>query len=269
MVDAARATQRRLLAMALGLVVMAAAGPALAQRGEDFAPIEELAASPNPNRGFPGLLDTEVAPKGAFVANLPATSLYYGVTPRLTLGTIAGAFATVFFGTPGASVHARYLLGGASWFRSTADALLLATAVEENGGLTNVRVGLFSSNTELLLNRSNRLTAHAWLLRIAEVGSQSSAVATRVMVGGTYSVALTNWAALHATALYIASRTGSDESPGAIIDSDSTDEKSPLARVIARVALSMRRGRWLFDVGAVRVDPWVLPWFNVAVQLGT
>src|SRR5437764_10380589 len=105
--EVARAVHRvaRPLAAALGLALVVVAAPAWAQRGQDYAPAGELAVSPNPNQGFPGLLDTEVAPKGAFVANLPATSLYYGVTPRLTLGTITASFASVVAGPPGASVY--------------------------------------------------------------------------------------------------------------------------------------------------------------------
>jgi hypothetical protein len=260
----------RVLAAALGLAVVVAAGPAHAQRGGDFAPTEELAVSPNPNQGFPGLFDTEVAPKGALVANLPATSLYYGVTPRLTLGTISAAFASVLYGPPGASVHARYLLGGATWFRSTADALLLASAISLGGAYTTVRVGIFSSNTELLLNRSNRFTAHAWLVHVGAERQELSASGDVFLVGGTYSVVLASWAALHVTGLYAVSATASGGDPRSILlDGDFTNATSPSNRLFARATVSMRRGRWLFDLGAVHAGPVTLPWFNVAVQVGT
>ena len=267
-VEAVRRAER-VLAAALGLAIVAAAGPALAQRGQDFAPTEELAVSPNPNLGFPGLFDTEVAQKGTLVANLPATSLYYGVTPRLTLGTISAAFVSVLYGPPGASVHARYLLGGATWFRSTGDALLLATALNIDGEYTTARLGIFSSNTEFLLNPSNRLTAHAWLVHASAERPGQSGAGTAFLVGGTYSVALARWAALHVTGLYAASATASGGDLRTVIDADLTNAISPSNRVFARASVSMRRGRWLVDLGAFRVGSVILPWLNVAVQVGT
>jgi hypothetical protein len=260
----------RVLAAAVGLALVVSAGPALAQRGEDFAPTEELAVSPNPNQGFPGLFDTEVAQKGAFVANLPATSLYYGVTPRLTIGTISAAFASVLYGPPGASVHARYLVGGATWFRSTADALLLASAVSLGGAYTTLRLGIFSSNTELLINPSNRFTAHAWLVHVGAELGELSATGNVFLVGGTYSVALASWAALHVTGLYAVSATASGGDPRAILlDGDFTNAVGVSDRLFARATVSMRRGRWLFDLGAFHAGPVTLPWFNVALQVGT
>jgi hypothetical protein len=259
----------RWLAAALGLACAAWGRPAAAQRGQDFAPAEELAVSPNPNQGFPGLFDAEVAPKGALVANLPATALYYGVTPRLTIGTLAFSYASAVVGPPGASLEARYLLGGGRWFRSTFDALMGSTTV---GSGSRLRLGSFTSNTEVVLNRSNRLTANGWLIRGTIDSSDSSAngTLTAFLVGATYSLALADWAALHVTALYIASVKGSLDAPTLSVDLDAADAISTANRVLTRATVSMRRGRWLFDVGLVHVGGLVmpLPWFNLAVQMG-
>src|SRR4029077_15969513 len=82
-------------AFLLGLAVVVAARPAAAQRGQDYAPTEDLAVSPNPNQGSRGVVDTEVAPKGGWVANAPATILDYGLTSRLTVGIAVASFGTV------------------------------------------------------------------------------------------------------------------------------------------------------------------------------
>lgn len=262
----------RAVVATLGLATMVAARPAFAQRGQDFAPTEERAVSPNPNQGFPGLFDTEVAPKGAFVANLPGTSLQYGVTSRLTLGTITAAFASVAVGSPSASVSARYLLGGANWFRSTVDALMLASSWTDSGGQATLRLGLFTSNTELVLNRRNRLIAHAWLAH-GSVGGEVPLSATVFVVGGTYSVVLASWASLHVTGMYLASVSGRIDAPGTVLDIDFTNAIRPIDHLIARATVSMRRGRWLFDLGVLRAGNTsfggIWPWINVAVQMGT
>ena len=42
----------------------------------------------------------------------------------------------------------------------------------------------------------------------------------------------------------------------------------PHNRFAFRAVRSLRKGRWLFDVGAFKAGPRVFPWLNVAVQLG-
>jgi hypothetical protein len=260
----------RLLGAALAIAVMAAAGPAAAQRGEDFAPDGELAVAPNPNQGFPGLLDTEVAPKGAFVANLPATSLYYGVTSRLTVGTIGASYVSVVAGPPGASITARYLLGGATWFRGTIDALMLSGAFVGADEQVSVRVGLFGSNTQLALSPRHRVTVHGWLAHATmDQPDSASTAGTAFLVGATYSVSLAPWAALHVTGLFVASVTGSVDAPGTSLDIDATNGIRGIDRVVARATVSLRRGRWLFDLGAFRAGSFYAPWLNVAVQMGS
>ena len=264
-------TKHVFAAAALGLVAMGVAGPAAAQRGQDFALTDELAESPpaSPNQGIPGLFDTEVVAKGAFAANAPATSLYYGVTPRLTIGTIVASYASVVAGPPGASVLARYVLGGGARFRSTLDALVLATSWSSSGASRTLRVGLFGSNTELALNPYHRLTANLWLVHASYDPSDKDPFAgTAILAGGTYSVTLTPRLALHVTALYLASLTGAMDAPGKVLDFDAASAVSPLDRVVVRAMLSVRRGRWLFDLGAVRIGPIYAPWLNVGVQLG-
>ena len=151
-----------------------------------------------------------------------------------------------------------------------ADALLLASAVSLSGAYTTVRLGIFSSNTELRINPSNRFTAHAWLVHISAELGELSATGNVFFVGGTYSLALASWAALHVTGLYAVSATASGGDPRAILlDGDFTNAASPSDRLFARASVSMQRGRWLFDLGAAHVGPYLLPWFNVAVQVGT
>lgn len=258
----------RSLAVLLGLAVLAAARPAAAQRGQDFAPNEDLAVSPNPNQGFPGLFDTEVAPKGGWVANLPDTVLDYGLTSRLTVGIAVASVGTVLVGPPGAAVHARYLLGGARWFRSSLDALMLSASSVDSDEASRFRVGLFTSNTELLLSPRHRLIVHGWLLRAELVQTNDPPErGTAVLAGATYSVSLSDRTALHATCLYLASLTGVVDLPGSTRDIDASNALGFADRLVARATVSLRRGRWLFDLGALRAGPVYAPWFNVAVQI--
>jgi hypothetical protein len=258
----------RLVAVLLGFAALAAARPAVAQRGQDFAPAEELAISPNPNQGFPGLFDTEVAPKGGWVANLPDTVLDYGLTSRLTVGIAVASFGTVLVGPPGAAVHARYLLGGSRWFRSTLDALMLSASSVDSDDATRFRIGLFTSNTELLLNPRHRVIVHGWLLHADVVETNAPPErGTAVLAGATYSVSLSDRTALHATCLYLASLTGVVDLPDSTRDIDASNALGFADRLVARATVSLRRGRWLIDLGGLRAGPAVLPWFNVAVQI--
>jgi hypothetical protein len=262
----------RVFAAALFVAVVAVAGPAAAQRGEDFALTEEheVSSNPTPNQGIPGLFDTELVAKGAFVANAPATSLYYGVTPRLTIGTIVASYASVAVGPPGASVLARYLLAGGARFRSTVDALMLGTSWSSSGAHRSLRVGLFGSNTEFALNPSNRLTANLWLVHVSyDPADDDPGTGTAFLAGGTYSLTVTPRMALHVTALYAASVTGTIDTPRMMIDIDGVGARAVADRVILRAMLSLRRGPWLFDLGAVRAGPFYVPWINVAVQMGS
>src|SRR3954468_8502384 len=81
-----------LLSAALCLSAGLWSEPAHAQRGEAYALNEELSVRRSPDDGFPGLFDTQLARPGAFVVNLPASSVYYGVTRDLTLGTVLWSY---------------------------------------------------------------------------------------------------------------------------------------------------------------------------------
>jgi hypothetical protein len=258
----------RPLFIVLFLAVMIASRPAAAQRGQDFAPTEDLAVSPNPNQGFPGLADTEVAPKGRWVANLPDTVLDYGLTSRLTVGIAVASVGTVLVGPPAAAVHARYLLGGSTWFRSSVDALMLSAGFVDSDTASRFRLGLFTSNTELLVSPRQRLIANAWLLHadLLETGTPPKR-GTAFMAGASYSVSLSDRTAVHATCLYLASLTGVVDLPASTRDIDASDALGFADRLIIRATVSLRRGRWLFDLGALRAGPVYAPWFNVAVQI--
>jgi hypothetical protein len=252
----------------LGLAVVVAARPAAAQRGQDFAPTEDLAVSPNPNQGFPGLVDTEVAPKGAWVANLPDTILDYGLTPRLTVGVAVASLGTVLVGPPGAAIHARYLVGGSRWFRSSLDAFMLSAGFVDSETATRVRVGLFTSNTEVLLSPRQRLIAHGWLLHADVMATDNPPErGTAILAGATYSVSLSDRTAVHATCLYIASLTGVVDLPASTRDIDASRALGFGDRLVVRATISLRRGRWLFDLGGLRAGSAFLPWLNVAVQI--
>jgi hypothetical protein len=256
------------LAVIVGLAVMVTARPAAAQRGEDFAPTEALATSPNPNEGFPGLTDTEMAPKGRWVANLPITILDYGFTPRLTAGIAVASVGTVLVGPPGAAVHARYLLGGSRWFRSTLDAFMLSVGDIDSDSATRFRLELFTSNTELLLSPRHRLIAHGWLLHGDVLDTDTPPRrGTALLAGATYSVSLSDRLAVHATCLYLASLTGVVDLPGTTRDIDTSNAFGFFDRLVLRATISLRRGRWLFDLGGLRAVDSFVPWLNVAVQI--
>jgi hypothetical protein len=257
------------VAVALGLVAAAAERPASAQRGGDFTLDEELTAAPHAGRGFPGLLDTEVAPHNGWVANLPSTSLYYGVTSRVTIGTLAAAAPLLFVGPAGLAAHARYRLASTHWFRTTLDGLMIAARVKAADDQAVTRLGFFGSNTEVVLSPRNRLLGHAWLGH-GTVGNFFSAPmsGTALALGASYAAVLREWASLQMSVLYMASLTGSLTPEGQEIRLDFLRETDPHKRLIFRAVCSLRTGRWLFDVGALMVGATPLPWLNVAVHLG-
>jgi hypothetical protein len=260
-----------LLAAAFGLVAAATPRPAYAQRGEDFTLNEELTVAPQPNHGFPGLLDTEVAPAQGWVINLPATSIYYGVSSRLTIGTVAAAAPLLFFGPEAYAAHARYRLASTSWFRTTLDALMIAGDASVLGGEGTLRLGLFGSNTEFALSPRQRILGHVWLGRAA-LGDLFSAAerTTALAVGASYAAVLREWVSVQVSVLYLAHLSKMESSEGADAQVDLWQKIDPHNRWAFRAVASFRKGRWLFDAGAFKAGPgrWPLPWLNVAVQLG-
>jgi len=246
-------------------------GTANAQRGEAYALREDLAVRPSPDHGFPGVFDTELVKQGAFVANLPLGSMYYGVTRELTVGTILWSYLPFASGLPGGSIQARYSLGSTSWFRSTADVLVLGVKakLEKEEGYNAILVGALGSNTDFALDRWNRLTATAWLGRVAVNDLEGMDLGvTAVLVGGTYSLTFARWGALHLTGMYLASGTGNLGLTGLGGDFDWSGAISPSDRLVARGTVSLRTGSWLFNVGAIKLGSGAIPWINVAFEVG-
>jgi hypothetical protein len=270
---ATRSARRGLVSSAAAALAVAQlwSGAAHAQRGEAYALHEEFSARPGPDRGFPGIFDSELVQKGAFVANLPLGSMYYGVTRDLSVGTILWSYLPLTQGLPGGSVHARYCLGSTSWFRSTADVLVLGgkKKVDSGAGTTPFFLELLGSNTEFALNDWNRLTASAWLGHLSVQNTEDIEVgATALVLGGTYSLTFARWAALHLTGMYLASGTANAGLAGLGADLDWSGAIRPSDRLIARGTLSLRTGSWLFNVGAIKLGASAMPWVNVAFEVG-
>jgi hypothetical protein len=128
---------------------------------------------------------------------------------------------------------------------------------------------MLGSNTEFALNRWNRVTATAWLGHVLANESNGRHVGmTAVSLGGTYSLVLASWASLNVTGLYLISGTAEMESYGNMMDADWTGMIRPADRLFTRGTLSLRSGSWLFNLGAMRLGPNVLPWVNVAFEVG-
>ncbi len=243
--------------------------PAHAQRGEAYALDEELAVSSSPDDGFPGLFDTQLAPAGSVVTNLPAAGVYLGLTRELTLGTVLWSYLPLASGLPSGSLHARYRLGSTSWFRSTADVMFFGMRTRQDGREDSLWAGLLGSNTEFALHDAHRLTATALLAHLSgspEDGMAASA--TAVLLGGTYSLVFAHWASLQLTGLYLVSGTGAAGGTGMSIDVDWTNGISAGDRLLARGLFNFRTGSWLFGVGALRTGSAVTPWLNIGFQVG-
>jgi hypothetical protein len=258
-------------AAALATVAQFWSGAAHAQRGEAYALNEELAVRPSPDRGFPGMFDTELVRPGAFVTNLPMASVYYGVTRDLSVGTILWSYLPLTRGQPGGSLHARYCLGSTSWFRSTADVLVLGVKAKMDGGdgYSPILAGALGSNTDFALDRWNRLTATAWLARVGVQDLDGMDVGgTAVVLGGTYSLTFARWGALHLTGLYLASGTADVGTFGVGGVADLAGALRPVDRLLARGTVSLRTGSWLFNLGAAKLGPSMMPWVNVAFEVG-
>ncbi|MET0409997.1 MAG: hypothetical protein ABW217_01810 [Polyangiaceae bacterium] len=259
------------IGVALALAAALTGGTARAQRGEDYVLERELSVAASPDDGFPGLFDTQLARQGAFVANLPATSIYYGVTSELSVGTILWSYIPLFSGLPGGSIHARYRLGSTSWFRTTVDALLLGAKLprDDSRGETPLGLALFGSNTEFAPHANHRLTVSAWLGQISsetEEGEDTGLAA--VLLGGTYSLVFARWCAFHLTALYLFSGSAELDQTGAAIDVDWAGGVRTSDRLLGRAMFSLRAGHWLFNVGAAKVGSTAIPWLNVAFSVG-
>lgn len=260
----------RVSAPAASLAAFVAAGllarPVQAQRGADYSQHEELSAAPSPNTGFPGLFDTELAREGAFVADLPALGIYYGVTPDLTLGTNLWSLLPNASGNFGGAIHGRYRLHSATWFRTTVDALVVRIVPSEG----NVQLGLFGSNTEFVLGPSHRLSAHAWLGQLdVSDGEDISANGLATLVGASYSLVAADWVAFHVTALYLGSVQLGIDRESLSVGIDATGAVDPIDRLVYRGKASFRGGRWLFELGAFGGPSFgPFPWLNVAFELG-
>jgi hypothetical protein len=271
---ATRRVRRGLLSIAATALAAAAqlwSGAAHAQRGEAYALQEDLSVRPGPDRGFPGVFDTEVVQKGAFVANLPLGSMYYGVTRDLSVGTILWSYLPLTRGLPGGSITARYCLGSTSWFRSTADVLVLGVQTKPQTSTSNgpVMLGMLGSNTEFALNRWNSLVASAWLAHVSVNDVENMDVGvTALVLGGTYSLTFARWGAVHLTGMYLASGTASADLSGLGADLDWTGGIRPIDRLVARGTVSLRAGSWLFNLGAAKLGPKAMPWVNVAFEVG-
>lgn len=245
------------------------ARPAHAERGEHHALREELAAS-SPDDGFPGILDTQLARKGSVVVNVPATSIYLGVTRDLTLGTLLWSYVPIAQGLASGSVHARYRLGSSPWFRTTLDLMYFGTQTRLDGGrAAPLSLGLLGSNTEFVLAEAHRLTVSGWVGRATgepERGLDASVTAS--LIGGTYSLVFARWGALHVTGLYLLSGTGGVDVPGAALDLSWANGVRQSDRWLVRGLFEARAGRWLFGIGAARVGSALAPWINIGFQIG-
>jgi hypothetical protein len=198
-------------------------------------------------------------------------SLYYGVTRDLTVGTVLWSYLPLLQGMPGGSLHARYCLGSTSWFRSTADLLFVGAQarLDHASGHQPVTFGFLGSNTEFALNARNRLTASAWLGRLdAQNLAGADVGVTAVLFGGTYSLTLARWAGVQVTGLYLASGTADAGMVGLGADLDWTGVIRPSDRLMARGTVSLRTGSWLFNLGAARLGSALVPWVNVAFEVG-
>ena len=257
-------------AAALALAAGLWSSSAHAQRGEAYVLDEELAASPSPDDGFPGLFDTQLVRKGRVVSNLPAASVYLGLTRELTLGTVLWSYLPLAGGLPSGSVHARYRLGSSAWFRSTADTLFFGMRMrDEQRHESTLWSVLLGSNNEFVLHDAHRLTVSAWLGHLSgspEDGMAASA--TAAVLGGTYSLVFSRWGAFDLTGLYLVSGTGSLGATGMAVDVDWKNGIDASDRLLLRGLFNFRTGSWLFGVGALRTGSLLTPWLNVAFEIG-
>jgi hypothetical protein len=256
-------------AAALALAAGLWSSPAHAQRGERYALDEELAVSPRPDDGFPGLFDTQLARKGSVVSNLPAASVYLGLTRKLTLGTVLWSYLPLANGLASGSVHARYRLGSSTWFRSTADTLFFGTRLRDGQQESTLWSVLLGSNNEFVLHDAHRLTVSGWLGHISgspENGMAASA--TAALLGGTYSLIFARWGSLDLTGMYLVSGTGSMGVTGMSADINWSGGIDPGDRLLVRGLFNFRSGSWLFGVGALRTASILTPWLNVGFEIG-
>jgi hypothetical protein len=264
---ALRTLSAALLAAATLSIGASWSSPARAQRGEGYALDEPLDVTPSPDDGFPGAFDTQLARPGAWVSSLPTLTLYYGVSDDFSVGTNLFAFLPLGALNPAGSLFVRHRLGSTSWFRSTVDLVLAGV----HGGDTSNYFGavFVGSNTEFALARQHRLTLNAWYGHLDGTIGDVDMAAEGVLLGGTYSLVLARWAALHATGLYMVSGSGSigDDNAGSI-SIELGSQGSVADRVVVRGTASLRAGSWQFDVGALRLGSALLPWLGISFEVG-
>jgi hypothetical protein len=265
-----------------GVLVVAALAwsrPALAQRGDSYQ-VQE-ATQPSRTHGFPGLLDSQLARKGAFVVD-STSSVRYGLTERLTLGTSWVVPIVLLGGSPSALIEAKYLFYARGGVESTLTGL--AGFVQLHRGKSGVdevtdRVvaGFALSNTTWALTRRDRLTftamaGHANIHSVEyepdlNMNLSTDGNVSLLGVGVGYERFFSNWLGVRLNALSLPAAAASADSAFASGRASTITGANPLNRTLVRGMLLLRPGKWLLTGGvlASAAEPGQpTPWLSVS-----
>jgi hypothetical protein len=249
----------------LVIAALAYGSPALAQRGEAY--VVQQPAPTTPLTGIPGLFDTNTVPRHGVAVSFPSTSLDYGLTDRLSVGTYLAATVPAFWRAPGLALKARYrmhsdgrltsvvdVVGGAAFWRG-----------DEPGHAFLAMIGV---NTSYQLSPRQSLTLSLLGGRFSDTIDDVASDLSGAAVGLGYQASLTRFLAFQLAALNVPIFAADGESDDSVVSVRLHDDLRSLAdRTFVRGVLSFRLGGWLLEPGAI-VGPGLLrnplPWLSVS-----
>ena len=251
-------------------VVLIFSSQAFAYRGQGYS---EQTLPPQKFTSFsPGYFDTNLAPKGRLLGELPTFAMDYGLTENLTIGTSALPMLATSFGKPVVYLKMRYRFfsnrrvssaitgyGSGFWFSDSMDMPNTSNALSTRGGF----LGL-TSNTSIYLKNNHVLTFHltAFRFRISEVDLQRDLTTDfniyALAPGVGYQYFPLSWLGLEANLLFpLAFHTFTD-SPVSLIKNDLLSGMSD--PIPYRVMLTLMTGsKSMLSIGALGVIADVTP----------
>ena len=235
----------------------------------------DLTGGGGANASVPGLFNTEMARPGAVVLNAPFLNTYVGVSDDLTLGTDLLYAVPWLVLRPAALLIGRYRVHSTTNTRTTVDTMVGGFYLGGGNGNkvhANNHVMAFGTNTLYVVSPSHHITASALAgtfgfryvderkPQLVELGLSG------VLAGLTYTYNPTQWLAFSVMALPLSYLTGEIGEVGAIAQLNAAEVG--LKKFPWRAHASLRASRWLFELGAMGISDSLVPWLNVALELG-
>ncbi len=247
---------------------------ASAQRGERYVVQEPIVTEDSATRGFPGLFDTEMLGKGHVSADLPLSSIDFGITDNFNVGAYALYSLSTLGGTPAAALKARYLIHrSARWSVVGNGFVTFFIDPSEGEGVKNLYSTWASINAEFGLNEKHRFGGSFVFVSLfgesEDGGLPQKIVFSSTVLGLRHQYSFSSKFAFE-TLLLLAPTTRADlDSVSATASANlSGDITRPHERFGLRMLAHWRPSKkWLFQFGGIVLrggrDVLPLPWLSV------